>query len=136
MVNRKRLVLGIVALVIIIVGYNLFAAYMEEKKEERREELIQIAQNAVIGEGVTLQQGVRALFLTSPNWYVVNRDEGVLLMTADSGDHFFSVYLQVNDTTQRVIFGEGHFKSDSDEYDLDSAGVDIMIKYMIQAAKG
>lgn len=133
MVNRKRLVLGIVALVIMIVGYNLIDAYLKEKKEEHVAELIQIAQNAEIGEGVTLQQGIQAYFGTSADWGSINHTEGKIDMRVTSRDGvYFWIIFQVNEKTGQVSLLEGYWNGKS----LSSLMIDMLISSMIQAAKG
>lgn len=96
------------------------------------EKLIQMAQNAEIGEGITLRQGIQAYFGESGNWSSINHNDGLIMMTVTSRDMvYFAITFQVNEKTGQVSILESYWNGDPMSSDL----IDAMIGGMIRAAK-
>lgn len=128
--NRKKVAIGIIVVVVLIVLGPL-QWYLEEKKETHMEKLILIAQNFEIGEGVTLQQGVRAFFVSAEwNSFNYSKDQIWLLATSKDGSRS-SVIFHVNEKTGEVSIVEWDFNGKS----LDSFEINFLIDGMIRAAR-
>ncbi len=103
-------------------------ARYEQERDQLEQELIQIAKNTEIGNGVTLNDGVRAYCGTNGDWSAFN---GTIFLEAHGSTHWIDAAFEVNEETGLLDLLE----FDSDLHPANSDEVEDIISDMIQAAK-
>ncbi|MDE6259995.1 MAG: hypothetical protein K2M42_03920 [Oscillospiraceae bacterium] len=119
-----------IIIIFAVIGLLLAGGFLWEHLDEKHEEkLIQAAQNAELGEGVTLRQGVQAYFGDFGDWNVVN--DTVYLEAGNLDKHVLSATFQINEKTGQLDI----LTFDYDFYPVSRDELDSLINAMIQAAR-
>lgn len=140
--NGKRAIISLAILAVIIGGALLFKniqnqkaeqryqeqAQYEEERNQHEQELIQIAKDTEIGNGITLGDGVRAYCGTNGDWSAFN---GTVFLEAYGGSHWIEAAFEINKGTETLDLLE----FDSDLHPTNDDEFNAIISDMIQAAK-
>lgn len=140
MKSGKKSIILLAVLAVIIGGAFLFEhmqkqkveqrhqeqAQYQQERDRREQELIQIAKDTEIGNGVTLSDGVRAYCGTNGDWSAFN---GTVFLEAHGASHWIEAAFEVNKETEMLDLLE----FDSDLHPASNDEFNAIISDMIQA---